>query len=118
MVWLDRWQTSPGRLRRPSSGLLSRGHDQRTATLRQTNSQTGTVHQDLWAKLGETGALPETRTEASAEIRRLKGRKRLSRAERSREAFEARREAGERYGDDAAVRADEISGYGSTATWR
>lgn len=73
---------------------------------------------DLWAKLGETGTLPETRAQASAEIRRLKGRRRLSRAERSREAFEARRGAGERYGDAAAVRPDEISGYGSTATWR
>lgn len=73
---------------------------------------------DLAFQLGESCTLPSTRAEASAEIRRLKARKRLSPAERGREAFEARREAGERHGDAAAVRPDEISGYGSRATWR
>ena len=73
---------------------------------------------DLWMQTGETGTLPRTRAAASAEIKRLQGRKRLSTAERRREAFEARREAGERHGDAAAVRPDEIGGYGSRATWR
>jgi hypothetical protein len=72
---------------------------------------------DLWMQTGETGTLPRTRAEAGAEIKRLLGRKRLSPAERRRETFEARREAGERHGDAAAVRPDEISGYGSRATW-
>jgi len=73
---------------------------------------------DLRMQVGETGPIPHTKAEASAEIKRLLGRKRLSPAERRREAFEARREAGERHGDAAAVRPDEISGYGSRATWR
>lgn len=71
----------------------------------------------LMLAVGESGALPETSTEASAEINRLKARKRLSPAERRREDFEARCETGERHGDAAAVRAEEISGYGSQATW-
>jgi hypothetical protein len=71
----------------------------------------------LMLAVGESGALPETSAEASAEIKRLKARKRLSPAERRREAFEARCEAGERHGDAATVRPSEISGYGSSATW-
>lgn len=73
---------------------------------------------DLRMQVGESGPVPHTKAEASAEIKRLKSRKRLSPAERRRESFEARREAAERHGDAAAVRPDEISGYGSNATWR
>jgi hypothetical protein len=73
---------------------------------------------DLWMQAGETGTLPRTRAQASAEIRRLKARGRLSPAERRREALEARREAGERHGDAAAIQPFEISGRGSHATWR
>lgn len=73
---------------------------------------------DLWIQVGETGTLPRTKAEASAEIKRLKGRKRLSPAERRRESFEARRAAGERHGDAAAVLSNEVRGYGARATWR
>jgi hypothetical protein len=73
---------------------------------------------DLWRQLGETGTLPRTRAQASAEIKRLLGRKRLTPAERRREAFEARRGVGGIPGDDAAVRRIEVGGYGSTAHWR
>lgn len=73
---------------------------------------------DLWMQVGETGALPRTRGGASAEIKRLKTRKRLSPAERRRETFEARREAGERHGDAAAVQPFEIRDYGGHAAWR
>jgi hypothetical protein len=72
---------------------------------------------NLMLAVGESGALPETSAEAHAEINRLKKRKRLSPAERRREDFEARCEAGERHGDAAAVRPEEISGFGSRATW-
>ena len=72
---------------------------------------------DLAKKAGETFEYPETRAKASAEITRLLARKGLSPAERRREAFEARSRAGERHGDAAAVREDEVAGWGSTATW-
>ncbi len=72
---------------------------------------------DLALAVGESITYPKTRAEASAEINRLKARKRLSPGERRREDFEARCEAGERHGDAAAVRPEEISGYGSRATW-
>jgi hypothetical protein len=72
---------------------------------------------DLAKKAGETFAYPETRAKASAEIKRLLDRKKLSPAERRREAFEDRCQAGERHGDAAAVREDEVAGWGSTATW-
>jgi hypothetical protein len=71
----------------------------------------------LMLAVGESGALPKTSAEASAEIKRLKARRRLSPAERHREAFEARCEASERHGDAAAFRPDEIGGYGSSAHW-
>lgn len=73
---------------------------------------------DLRMQVGESGPVPHTKAEASAEIKRLESRRRLAPAERRREAFEARREAGERHGDAAAIRPDEISGYGSSAAWR
>ena len=73
--------------------------------------------EDLANETGETFPYPRTRAQASAEIKRMKSRKRLSRAERRREAFEARCEAGERHGDAASVREDEVAGWGSTATW-
>lgn len=72
---------------------------------------------DLALAVGESVTYPTTRAEASAEINRLLARKRLSPAERRREAFEARCEAGERNGDAAAFRPDEIGGYGSSAHW-
>jgi len=72
---------------------------------------------DLAQKAGESFSYPQTRAQASAEIRRLLARKSLNPAERRREALEARSQAGERHGDAAAVREDEIAGYGSTATW-
>ena len=73
---------------------------------------------DLALKCGETFAYPSTATEASAEIERLKGRKRTGAAERRIEARRLSRDLAERRGDAAAVRSDELRGYGSSATWR
>jgi hypothetical protein len=73
---------------------------------------------DLAKEAGESFTYPPTRAKASAEITRLLGRKKLSPAERRREAFKTRSRDGERQGDAAAVRDDEIAGYGSTATWQ
>jgi hypothetical protein len=73
--------------------------------------------EDLAKKAGESFTYPPTRGKASAEITRLLARKSLSSAERHREAIEAWSREGERHGDAAAVREDEVAGWGSTATW-
>jgi hypothetical protein len=67
---------------------------------------------------GETFIYPRTRTQASEEIRRLKGRARSPRGERRRERSELSRELAARPDDAAAVHPSEIEGYGSSATWR
>ncbi len=72
----------------------------------------------LALKCGETFAYPSTAAEASAEIERLKGRKGTGAAERRREARRLSRDLAERREDAAAVRSNELQGYGSSATWR
>ena len=66
---------------------------------------------------GETFSSPATRAEASAEIQRLKDRKPSSRVE-TRIDRKAVAEAFERRGGGARVRDHEVTGYGSTASWR
>ena len=73
---------------------------------------------DLAQQRGESFTYPTSVAQASAEIERLKGRKRLSRSERRHEARELSREMAERSGDAAAVRRSEIGGYGASASWR
>lgn len=67
---------------------------------------------------GETFIYPQTRAQASAEIGRLKGRRRTAPADRRRESSELSRSFAAGPPDAAAVRPAEISGYGSSATWR
>lgn len=71
---------------------------------------------DLAAQRGESFAYPRTASEASAEIDRLKGRRRSSATERRVERLEVSRAMAER-GDAASVRDAEIVGYGSSARW-
>lgn len=66
---------------------------------------------------GETFAYPATKAEASAEIQRLKDRRPSSRIER-RTDRRAVAEALDQRGDGARVREEEVSGYGSSASWR
>ena len=73
---------------------------------------------DLAVQRGESFAYPSTFAEADREIKRLRGKKRTSSADRRREVNTVRREMSERRGDAASVRADEVVGYGSNATWR
>lgn len=73
---------------------------------------------DLAQQRGESFTYPTSAAQASAEIERLKGRKRLSPDERRREARELSRELAERSGYAAAPRAGEIGGYGASASWR
>ena len=72
---------------------------------------------DLAMQRGESFAVPRTRAEARAQIDRLKGRRRSSRAERQIERDQLSREMATR-GDAAAVRDAEIVGYGSSARWK
>jgi hypothetical protein len=73
---------------------------------------------DLANSRGETFIYPRTRTQASEEIRRLKGRVKSAPGERRREKSELSRQLATGPDDAAAVRPSEIEGYGSSATWR
>lgn len=72
---------------------------------------------NLAEQCGESFAYPRTVAEASAEIERLKGRRRDSYADRRRERLQVSREMAERR-DASSVRDTEIVGYGSSARWR
>lgn len=77
---------------------------------------------DLADRLGQTFAYPSTRREASAEIQRLKalaaGRERdLDRDTARREHLQTSRDMAEQFGGDSRHTDDEVTGYGSTATW-
>jgi hypothetical protein len=66
---------------------------------------------------GESFAYPQSAAQASAEIDRLKARRRNTSAERRFERLAVSREITE-IGDAAKVRDSEIGGYGSSAHWR
>jgi hypothetical protein len=66
---------------------------------------------------GESFAYPQSVSEASAEIKRLKARRRDTSAERRFERLLVSRQIAAA-GDAASIRDSEISGYGSTARWR
>jgi hypothetical protein len=91
-----------------------------------TNSQTHTnpptdkqlrYLRDLAVSRGQTFAVPRSSAEASAEIDRLRGRRRSSYADWAAERFAAREIAG-RWAPATDVRPEEVDGYGSTARWR
>ena len=71
----------------------------------------------LASSRGQTFRNPQTRAEASAEIKRLKANRPDSRLYRAVERAEARRDPVATPRDAAAVRDDEIEGYGSSARW-
>lgn len=77
-----------------------------------------TYLRSLAMQRGESFAAPRSFAEASAEIDRLKGRRRLSRAERRLESFQLRRDAASVGRDAASVHESEIEGYGSSARWK
>ncbi len=66
---------------------------------------------------GQTFRYPQTRAEASAEIRRLRANRPDSRLERAIERHEGERAVPREQFDAAAIRAEEIRGYGSHARW-
>ena len=69
----------------------------------------------LASRTGQTFAWPADRRAASREIRRLQGAQRSPRHELSEDR---RAVAVAARGGAAAVRADELEGYGSSARWR
>ena len=71
----------------------------------------------LAAQRGESFSYPHSAAEASAEIERLKSRRRGSYVERRIERVQVSRDMASR-GDAASVREFEIVGYGSSARWR
>jgi hypothetical protein len=73
--------------------------------------------QDLATATGRSFKWPRTQREASEEIKALKKFKRTSRADRRRETREIRADMARGRGGSAAVRDDELTGYGSTAAW-
>jgi 50S ribosomal subunit-associated GTPase HflX len=67
---------------------------------------------------GETFAVPSTFAQASAEIDRLKGRRRMTRAEHRIDRADRKRDSARVGRDAASVHDSEIEGYGSSATWK
>jgi hypothetical protein len=71
----------------------------------------------LAERTGQTFQTPSTRTDASREIARLRGARSDSHSDRARERKELRSALAQGGGASAAVKAHEISGYGSSAHW-
>ena len=87
-----------------------------SATDKPTPKQLGYLRR-LASSRGQTFRYPQTRAEASAEIKRLKANRPDSRLDRAVERAEARRDPVATGRDAVAVRDDEIEGYGSSARW-
>lgn len=71
----------------------------------------------LAQRTGQTFAWPETKAEASAEIKRLRGVKATPIADRTRERRDIQHAMATERGDAARHHADDVQGYGSTASW-
>lgn len=85
--------------------------------LRKPSSKQLRYLRDLALQRGESFSYPATAAQASAEIERLKARKRTSAADRRRETVQVRRDMAERRGDASSVRAEELRGWGSDCRW-
>ena len=68
-------------------------------------------------RTGQTFVYPQTRSQASAQIRRLRGERPTPRADRLRERKQVADDLATRTGGATRVLRSEIDGYGSTATW-
>ena len=72
---------------------------------------------NLATKTGTTFAYPATSRQASAEIKRLQALPASGSGERVRELRGVQRDLAERPGDNTAIRAADVRGYGSSARW-
>jgi hypothetical protein len=99
-------------------------HDQAEADVRNRPEQRPTAKQlaylrALADRAGQTFAYPRTRRQASAEIRRLRAQKPTSRVERRIERRQIADAIARGTNDAAGIDLDrDVTGYGSTATWR
>jgi hypothetical protein len=93
--------------------LIGSGGDPTRPTPRQLS-----YLRSLAMQRGETFAVPSTAAQASAEIDRLKGRRRMTRAEQRIERSERKRDSATFGLNAASVLPSEIEGYGSSAAWR
>lgn len=75
-------------------------------------------HRDLVEQTGTAFPVPETKDQARRQITVMLALPRDHRADHARERRAIRADFGEQSGDAARVRDDELSGYGSTASWR
>lgn len=71
----------------------------------------------LAQRTGQTFTWPKTTAEASDEIKRLQGVKATPHADRTRERRDIQHAMATERGDAARHHADDVQGYGSTATW-
>jgi hypothetical protein len=85
--------------------------------LRKATPKQHRLLRELADERGVSFTYPQSSEQASAEIKRLKGLRRMSRSDRHRET-RAVREAMARRGGAASVTAAELTGYGSSAGWR
>ena len=77
------------------------------------------MHRLPYERAGQTFAYPAPRRHASAEIRRLRAQKPTSRVERRIERREIADAIARGPNDAAGIDLDrDVTGYGSTATWR
>jgi hypothetical protein len=101
----------------------SHQEDRMSPTDKPTAKQLSYLRQ-LAARVGQSFAYPQTRAQASAEIRRLRSAQRgrdaaLDRQAERRERSAVQRDLQERASDATRVEPDyEVAGYGANATWR
>ena len=72
---------------------------------------------ELAIERGESFAMPATAADASAEIHRLKRRRRTSPADVRRERSQISRDLATQSGGATAIQPAEVTGYGSSARW-
>jgi hypothetical protein len=75
-------------------------------------------HRDLVEQTGAGFPPPKTKDQARRQIRTMLALPRDRRADRLRERHAIRADFEDLSGDAARVRDEELSGYGSTASWR
>src|SRR3954451_6819375 len=93
-----------------------RAEEPMSATDKPTSKQLAYLRR-LAVSRGQTFRTPHTRAEASAEIKRLRSLAPNSRRERAIERIDGERHVRREGFDAAAVRPDEVEGYGADATW-
>ena len=115
----DRQGLGAGACVRPSHGLspdVLEHHPLKGVAVKPTPKQLAYL-KTLAAKTGTTFAYPQTRQQASAEIKRLQAQPRSSAGDARRERRAVQRDLQTRPDDATAIRPRDVRGYGSSARW-